>query len=222
MAVSQVTHQTASSDAVERILAAAEKLFAEQGFAAVSMNAIAESAGVSKANVFHHFTSKNALYLAVLHNACRAAVQHLDDLSKNEAPLTERLPQFAHAHLENLLEHTQVIRLMLRELLNDNPRHGQELAEQVYGEKFSRFVAILRAGQQAGELRTDIDPAMVATVLLGANVFFFESRDVLRHFPDVTFTQHPKRFSAMLADILLHGILPSAATGKTTTTRKHP
>ncbi|MEK7759818.1 MAG: TetR/AcrR family transcriptional regulator [Pseudomonadota bacterium] len=195
-------------DAVDRILAAAESLFAEHGFAAVSMKAIAEAAGVSKANVFHHFTCKNDLYIAVLRNACRDSVQHLDDLSNDDTALTARLPQFARAHLENLLEHAPVARLMLRELLSDNPRHGQELAEKVYGEKFSRFVAILRAGQQAGELRADIDPAMVATVLLGANVFFFESREVLRHFPDVSFTQHPKHYSTMLADILLHGILP--------------
>ena len=206
-------------DAVERILVAAESLFAEHGFDAVSMSAIGEAAGVSKANVFHHFTSKNELYVAVLRNACKAAVQHLDDLSRNEAPLTERLPQFARAHLENLLEHGQVARLMLRELLSDNPRHGQELAEKVYGEKFSRFVAILRAGQQAGELRADIDPAMVATMLIGANVFFFESRDVLRHFPDVTFTQDTKRYSTMLADILLHGILPPHAVPTTNRNR---
>lgn len=198
----------ASADAVERILAAAESLFAEHGFDAVSMSAIGEAAGVSKANVFHHFTSKNELYIAVLRNACRAAVQHLDNLSNDAAGLPVRLTQFAHAHLENLLDHAQVARLVLRELLSDNPRHGQELAENVYGEKFSRFVAILRTGQEAGELRADIDPAMVATVLIGANVFFFESRDVLRHFPDVSFTQQPERYSTMLADILLHGILP--------------
>ncbi len=209
MPTSQPARLPASTDAVERILAAAESLFAEHGFDAVSMSAIGAAAGVSKANVFHHFTSKNDLYLAVLRNACRAAAQHLDDLGKHEAPLTERLPQFARAHLENLLEHGQVARLLLRELLSDNPRQGQELAEKVYGEKFSRFVAILRTGQQAGELRTDIDPAMVATMLLGANVFFFESRDVLRHFPEVTFSQDPERYSTMLADILLHGILPS-------------
>jgi TetR/AcrR family transcriptional regulator len=206
--MSQPTHLPASSDTVERILAAAESLFAEHGFDAVSMSAIGEAAGVSKANVFHHFISKNDLYLAVLRNACRDATQHLDDLGNDQEALAERLPQFARAHLENLLEHGQVARLMLRELLSDNPRHGQELAEQVYGEKFSRFVAILRAGQQAGELRADIDPAMVATILIGANVFYFESRAALRHFPEVTFSQQPERYSTMLADILLHGILP--------------
>lgn len=215
MATPLHTRQPANPDAIERILTAAESLFAEHGFDAVSMSAIGEAAGVCKANVFHHFISKNDLYIAVLRNACRDAVQHLDNLSSDEAALTERLTQFAHAHLVNLLDHAQVARLMLRELLSDNPRQGQELAEKVYGEKFSRFVAILRTGQEAGELRADIDPAMVATVLLGANVFFFESREVLRHLPDVTFTQQPERYSTMLADILLHGILPpDSATTK--------
>ena len=209
MATPQSTRLPASTDAVDRILTVAETLFAEHGFDAVSMNTIAEAAGVSKANVFHHFTCKNDLYLAVLRNACRDATQHLDNLGNDQEALAARLPQFVRAHLDSLLEHAQVARLLLRELLSDNPRHGQELAEKVYGEKFSRLVAILRAGQQAGELRANIDPAMVATVLIGANVFFFESREVLRHFPDVTFTQQPERYSMMLADMLLHGILPT-------------
>lgn len=201
---------SSGSDSADRILAAAEQLFAEHGFGAVSMNAIAEAAGVSKANVFHHFTSKNELYMAVLRRACRDASQHLDDLGGEDTPLAERLAQFAFAHLTSVFEHAQITRLSLRELLNDDNRLGRELAEEVYGEKFARFVAILRAGQQAGELRTDIDPAMVATVLLGANLFFFQARAVLRHFPDVRFGADPQHYSRMLVDILLHGIRPAA------------
>jgi TetR/AcrR family transcriptional regulator len=200
----------ASPDAVERILAAAETLFSEQGFDAVSMNTVAEAAGVCKANVFHHFTSKNDLYVAVLRNACHDAGQRLDELSSDALPIADRFAQFARAHMKTILEHDQVTRLTLRELLRGDTGHGQELAEKVYGEKFSRFVAILRAGQSAGALRHDIDPAVVATVLLGADLFFFQARDVLRHFPDVTFTQQPERYSNMVADVLLRGILPSS------------
>jgi TetR/AcrR family transcriptional regulator len=69
-------------------------------------------------------------------------------------------------------------------------------------------VEILRTGQKNGELRKDIDPAMLATLLIGADVFFFQSREVLRHFPDVSFTDTPGSYSRMLVDILLHGILP--------------
>jgi TetR/AcrR family transcriptional regulator len=197
-----------ATDGNERILIAAEHLFAEHGFDAVSMNAIAEAAEVSKANVFHHFTSKKDLYLAVVRRACEDASAHLDDLGADEAPLADRLGTFATAHLQSLLRHEPVTRLILRELLGGNPRAGQDLAEQVYGEKFARFVSILRTGQDAGTLRTDIDPAMVATLILGADVFFFEARDVLRHFPEATFAREPAEFSRKLTDILLNGILP--------------
>lgn len=197
-------------EAVDRILTAAARLFAEHGFDAVSMNTIADAAGVSKANVFHHFKSKNELYVAVLQHACRDAGEHLNDLDRDNRPLAERLTRFTRSHLQSLLDNEQVTRLSLRELLRDSSRYGQELAEKVYGEKFSRFVAVLRAGQQAGELRADIDPAVVATVLLGANVFFFEAREVLRHFADVKFADHPERYSALLADIVLRGIRPAS------------
>jgi len=198
-----------TGDAVARILAAAARLFAEHGFDAVSMHTIADAAGVSKANVFHHFKSKNELYIAVLQDACRDASEHLDDLDRDGQPLGERLTRFAAAHLQSLLDNDQVTRLSLRELLRDSSHHGQELAEKVYGEKFGRFVAVLRAGQRAGELRADIDPAVVATVLVGANVFFFEAREVLRHFPDVTFSTDPERYSTTLAEIVLRGIRPT-------------
>lgn len=57
-------------------------------------------------------------------------------------------------------------------------------------------------------LRNGIDPAMLATLLIDADVFFFLSREVLRHFPGVGFTDSPESYSAMPIDILLHGILP--------------
>lgn len=197
------------SESSERILTAAARLFAEHGFDAVSMHDIAAAAAVSKANVFHHFTSKNALYLAVLRHACRDAARHLDDLG-SDTPLPTRFAQFAAAHLASVLDNDQATRLSLRELLGHDPRQGQELAEQVYGEKFARFVEILRAGQRSGELRGDVDPAVVATMLLGANLFFFQARDVLRHFPAFTLSGQPQHYSALVADILLHGIRPAS------------
>jgi len=48
------------------ILAAAHRLFASNGFDATSMDDIAEAAGVAKGAVYHHFASKEALFLRVL------------------------------------------------------------------------------------------------------------------------------------------------------------
>lgn len=196
------------ADAAERILAAAKDLFAESGFNAVSMSAIAERAGVSKANVFHHFKSKNELYLAVLKTACNDSGAQIDRLGSGSGALVERLRNFSQSHLTNILRDEKISRLIHRDMLEDGSQRGKEFAEQVFGQNFARLVEILRAGQKKGELRKGIDPAMLATLLIGANVFFFQSREVLRHFPDVSFTDAPENYSTMLADILLHGILP--------------
>lgn len=203
------------TDAVARILDAAAKLFAESGYDAVSMNAVAERAGVSKANIFHHFSSKESLYLAVVRAACHDAGERLGELGAERGPFAERFASYAASMLTDMLEHDQIQRLILRELLVDGERRGKEFAEKVFGENFARFVGILRQGQLKGQLRADLDPAMMATLLIGANVFFFEARDVLKHFRDVNFAGDPARYSAMLVDILMHGIAsPSAIPPK--------
>ena len=193
----------------QRILAAAEALFSEQGYDAVSMNAIAERAGVSKANIFHHFSTKNALYLAVVKDACKETQSRLQTIEKSHLSIVDRLSHFAQTQLQFMLEHGQTTRLILRELLKNGPEHGRELAEQVFGGSFARLVDMIREGQVNGELRAGIDPAAVAVMLIGMNVYFFEARDVLRHYPDVDFADDPQLFSRKMLHLMLNGILPT-------------
>ena len=201
-------HTGAGGRTSRRILAAAETLFAEHGFGGVSMSAIAIRAGVSKASVFHHFSTKNSLYLAVLLRARQDTAIHLQNLESGEGSFATRLSGFAGNHLARLTKHKQMSRLILRELLRIGPRRARQLAEHVFEENFRHFVTILRSGQESGELRADLDPAAVATILLGTNVFFFEAQALLRHFRDVSFAENPESFTEMLVDILLHGIRP--------------
>ncbi len=210
-----ISQTRSGSGTVARILAAAEALFAEHGFDAVSINAIAEAASVSKANVFHHFNSKHALYQAVLRNACDETTQQLKHMVAHSGAVAANLGQFAEKHLENILEHDQFARLILREILSDMPKERLKIAQQVFGENFSELVEILRRGQKRGELRADVDPAMVVTLLVGANVFFFQARNVFRHFPDVNFADDPSRYSRMVVDILLRGMLSPASAKNT-------
>lgn len=213
-----MTAETASSaartgsDTVTRILAAAEAAFAEHGFDAASMSAIAERAGVSKANVFHHFSSKNALYQAVLRHAIREVTRQLAHMKNQSGAVSADLAQFARGHLASLLEHDRFARLMLREVLSDMPPERLKIAQQVFGEAFSELVTILRRGQEHGELRADMDPAMVAMLLVGADVFFFQANKVFRHFPEVSFADDPERYSGMAVDILLRGMLAPDAS----------
>ena len=58
-------------DARQKILSAATKLFATQGYAKTSLAQVAKEAQVSKALIFWHFESKEGIYVAVLEEAVR-------------------------------------------------------------------------------------------------------------------------------------------------------
>jgi len=55
-----------SAATIGAILAAARRLFAEEGFEATSIDAIAAKAGVAKGAVYHHFQSKEEIFTRVL------------------------------------------------------------------------------------------------------------------------------------------------------------
>jgi TetR/AcrR family transcriptional repressor of mexJK operon len=63
-------HETDSPKRLQ-ILDAAANLFIAQGYGAVSMDAIARAAGVSKATLYAHFTSKDLLFATIIGEACR-------------------------------------------------------------------------------------------------------------------------------------------------------
>jgi TetR/AcrR family transcriptional regulator, mexJK operon transcriptional repressor len=65
----------------EIILAAAKRMFLESGFGAVSMDAIARAAGVSKATVYAHFSGKEELFGAVIERQCE---QYFSGFSADE------------------------------------------------------------------------------------------------------------------------------------------
>ena len=198
------------SPSSQRILAAAEALFGAQGYDAVSVNAIAGRASVSKANIFHHFTSKNALYLAVLQAAAKETRERIDVLQNTEGNFVEHLSHFCQEHLQSILQRDYISRLVLRDLLEEGETRGQELAEQVFGRNFAKFVEMIRLGQSRRELRSDLDPAALAVLLIAANVYYFLARSVLPHLPDVDFAGQPQRYSNKIMQLLQQGILPDA------------
>src|SRR3954470_4196523 len=68
----------------EAILNAGRRLFGERGFAATTMDDIAEQARVAKGAVYHHFATKEAVFEAVFDQVSRALVQEIDRAVRTE------------------------------------------------------------------------------------------------------------------------------------------
>jgi TetR/AcrR family transcriptional regulator len=194
------------------ILGAAVKLFSQKGYNAVSMRGVAQEAGVSKANIYHHFESKEALYRAILSASAAELSGLVSDLAKAGGSFDARILEFSSAHLEHLQGNALTSRVILREAFSGDDVHSRMLVEEVFGEIFERLVSIFRSGQQAGVLRADLDPALCATLLIGADVFFFQAGGVLKHLPQAEFAQKPSRFSKQMVDVMLNGMLCRASS----------
>lgn len=73
------------------ILKTAARVFAEQGFARASMSQVARDCGISKANIYHYYGSKDALLFDILDTYLRALRDRLAALSLDDLAPTERL-----------------------------------------------------------------------------------------------------------------------------------
>jgi TetR/AcrR family transcriptional regulator len=197
---------TALSKGAQTILEVAEQLFANNGYNSVSINDIAQQAGVSKANIFHHFKSKEGLFMAVLKIACERSVQALDATpSQSPVQSLDPLRNFFASNLQALLAHPRSTRLIQWELLMNSEQRGKRLAEEVFTETFNRVVDLVRDAQSQGLIKSEIDASLLAFLLVGINGFFFETRAVHDHMPGIEFSVSPEEYSAAVFDLLAHG-----------------
>ena len=89
----------------ERILSAAERLFAERGYEATSIRAIVGKARVNQAAINYHFAGKDGLYREILRAAFRALTEHqLTHAQETKAmPREQALEEFVRHQLRPLL-----------------------------------------------------------------------------------------------------------------------
>jgi TetR/AcrR family transcriptional regulator len=214
MPATEQSNLRARSAGEQAILDAAVRLFSESGFDGVSMRGVARAAGVSKSNIYHHFDSKEALYLAIMQASAAHLAGMVEQLAEGKGAFDRRLREFARAHLAHLFENAMTMRLMLRELFQGDAHWRKVMVEQVVGGIFERLIGIFEKGQQAGLLRPGLDPGTCAFLILGVDVFYFQTED-MQHYPPLEKYRLPRAdFSDEIMDILLSGMLLPETAGR--------
>jgi TetR/AcrR family transcriptional regulator len=102
------------------ILAAAERVFAESGFAGASMARIAEAAGLPKANIHYYFGTKEALYREVLTNILRLWLDAADAFTRENAP-AEAIETYVRAKMAWSRDRPHASRVFANEVLHGAP-----------------------------------------------------------------------------------------------------
>jgi TetR/AcrR family transcriptional regulator, transcriptional repressor for nem operon len=176
MKTATVTEQTSR----DKILDAAEVLFAKRGYAGVGLSEVAEVVGLGKSSLFHHFGSKAQLYAAVAARILRRIEDHLvRSLAKGGDPVV-RLERWLDELIDLLAANPTYARVLLRSLFEDDELPG-DLPEEIEAQRavqdvFASVGALLREGMSAGLFRATNVPHLLLT-LVGITVFPFASAE---------------------------------------------
>lgn len=162
------------------VLDAAESLFVEHGFHAVSVDDLGSAAGISGPGLYRHFASKDAVLMAVLDRIWERlapAVAEAEAQAEAHAEAEATTPAAAlecllTAHLELALERPAALELLLRELVH-LPAAYRELARhnhRRYVDAWSRAIGAVRpdlGGDQARLLALAVHGLLDSTTLSG-------------------------------------------------------
>lgn len=114
------------------ILTAALALFSQFGVHGTSLDKVAEGADVSKTNLLYYFSSKEALYIAVLKDILDVWLAPLRALREDQQPLVA-IKDYIRLKLEVSRDHPQASRLFCMEMLQGAPLLKGELEGDLKG-----------------------------------------------------------------------------------------
>lgn len=156
-----------SARAHEEVLAVAVKLIGERGIDGLSVDAISEESGVSKATIYKHWTNKEALCLEAIStlqsglpevqagDARSGMVQLLRHLGESPRPraLMKIMPKvFGHA--------------------SQNPAFAKAWAERIEEPRRARLRQLIEQGIAEGQLRSDVDMELAVHLLFGPILYY--------------------------------------------------
>ena len=163
--------QQRSEETRTRILDSAIKLFSTRGFNAASVDEICEEAGISKGAFYHHFESKQALFLAILDGWLQAIDSTIEASKDKTVPetfmqMTEAFPVIFETAGEGLP--------MFLEFWLQASRDKKiwEASIAPYRRYHKYFTSLIKKGVEEGSF-VEVDPELAARMIVSTAMGLF-------------------------------------------------
>lgn len=145
-----------------RIVAAARRLFAEQGFAETTTQQIAEVADIGTGTLFLYARSKEDLLVMVFHEEMLATAQEAFSGLPAGMPLVDQVMQVFERMVAYHQRDLVLARLLLKEILMPDRQDRAEELTDLMGAIYAGFAQLVLAAQEAGKLAQRFEPALTA------------------------------------------------------------
>jgi AcrR family transcriptional regulator len=190
-----------------QILEAALDLFSHQGYRATSIRDIAERAGVSTGNVYHHFKDKETIFRALLDQywAAIADPQFAFNRSLASGPFPDNLEQIGFAARDMVVTYRRHIALIYVDVVEFDGNHIRKFYADM-ADRFESF-ASTQPSRSISEQRLRQGVSLGAGLMLATRFFMnYFAVEVLFGVAN-HFGQDSDRMVTSIADVLRHGLL---------------
>ena len=205
-----------SAAARDKILDVAESLFARKGYDGTTIKQIGGGAGLNPALIYYYFAGKEGLYKAVLQRFFDTVLAQGVAVLDGTVPPADAIRRLLTLQAEWLLARPNLYRLLVREMVDHDARHAQEVMLQMAAGPFQRLCRVIEQGQQSGSFRTDLEPRFAALSTIAQVVYFFIFRPAVGIFfgqgPGGVADQTARDFARHAGEFALSALSP---TGKT-------
>ena len=159
-----------------RILNVATREFANKGFEGARTDDIADRARINKRMIYHYFSSKEQLYLAVLEEAYERARSAEQKLEFDQLEPLAALIRFVEFTFDSFVRDRTFINL----LGTENRQRARVLKKSAQVNTMNSPIiaaisGILARGEQAGVIRPGLDALQLWITLTGVCYFFFSN-----------------------------------------------
>jgi TetR/AcrR family fatty acid metabolism transcriptional regulator len=153
-------------DKRERILDAAERVFAQHGFFAARVSEIAKQAGVADGTIYLYFKSKDELLISLFESRMERFNQLLAEAIAGDARPTDKLLAIVRTYLGLVREQPMVAEVLTIEL-RQSAKFMKEASNPKFGDLLRMLAGVIAEGQAAGELSRDVPAQIAARMIFG-------------------------------------------------------
>lgn len=194
----------------DNLLDAAEQGFGEHGYAATSIRAVAEQAGVNSALVHYYFGNKRGLLIAVLDRALEPAASAIAQLrgQQTEGQREPGLEAITDLLLDVFDRHPNLPRLVVREVLL-SAGELRELFLQRYAARLGgSLVPVIARQRENGAIHAQLEAPLVTLMILSLCLFPVVARPLAEQVLGVDYSAAGKqKLRAHMATLLNQGLL---------------
>ncbi len=156
-----------SGDKRERILTAAVRVFAKNGFYATRVSEVAKAAGVADGTIYLYFRSKEEILVSLFEDRVEKLLSFMNERLPAHPTAPEKLRAVIEMQL-GLLEGERDLAEVITVILRQSSKLMKEYAAPRFREYLDAIGRIVALGQHDGSFRTDVSPGIVARALFGA------------------------------------------------------